>query len=61
LKFTEETFGLAPLAASDARADDLSDCFNFAAAPQAFHRIRTVRSAAELLRQPSSDRPPDDD
>jgi len=36
LRFTEEDFGLPAMAASDARADDLRDCFDFTKPPAAF-------------------------
>jgi phospholipase C len=47
LKFTEEVYGFSAMAASDARADDLSDCFNFAQPPRPFVTIPTE------LRRPS--------
>ena len=36
LHFTEKNFGLAALAESDTRADDLSDCFDFAQKPSVY-------------------------
>jgi len=42
LKFTEEVFGLGLINGqeyADARADDLSDCFNFNRKPRQFHAI----------------------
>ena len=39
LKFTEEAFGLPSLGTTDARADDLSDCFDFNQPGRAFRRI----------------------
>ena len=43
LKFCEKLFGLHPLNARDAAADDMSDCFDFAQAPapppQAMHGV----------------------
>ena len=41
LAFTEQTFGLQPLAASDARANPLAggDVFDFTQLPRAFKRI----------------------
>jgi phospholipase C len=39
LHFTEENFGLPSMGTTDARADDLSDCFNFAQAPKRFVTI----------------------
>jgi phospholipase C len=47
LKFSEKVFGLPALAASDARADDLSDCFDFTQPPAPFSPISTT------LRSPS--------
>ncbi len=61
LHFTEETFGLAPLAASDARADDFSDCFDFRQSPQPFARFPTTHSPDYFLRQRPDGRGPDDD
>lgn len=60
LKFTERNFGLGTLAASDARADDLSDCFNFTQAPSAFTPASVRRSPASFVHAPES-KPPDDD
>jgi len=39
MRFTEETFGLAPLAASDMRADDLLDCFDLSKSPKPYVRV----------------------
>jgi len=39
LKFAEETFGLPSMGTTDARADDLSDCFNFNQSPKAFRAV----------------------
>ncbi len=41
LKFVEETFGLPSLGTTDARSDDLSDCFSFQKGALKFKRIRT--------------------
>jgi phospholipase C len=59
LRFVEETYGLPRLAASDSRADDLRDCFDFSQSVQpyvpvaaaAVRRNRTIRLP---------DLPPDD-
>jgi phospholipase C len=56
LKFAEEAFGLPSLGQTDARADDLADCFDFTQAPRAFERIPYERAAASTL----DPRPPDD-
>ncbi|MGA8534945.1 MAG: alkaline phosphatase family protein, partial [Candidatus Tumulicola sp.] len=61
LKFTEETFDLPSMGTTDARADDLSDCFNFAAPARHFRHIRAKYSGQYFLRQPSSDQSPDED
>ncbi len=36
LKFVEQTYGLGSLGTTDARADNLADCFNFAQTPQPY-------------------------
>jgi phospholipase C len=59
LKFTEETFGLPSMNTTDARADDLSDCFNYAQTPTAFNTFPTVHARAYYLAQQAAD--PDDD
>jgi phospholipase C len=61
LKFIEETFNLGSLDTTDERANDFADCFNFAAPARKFTRIRAAYSADYFLRQPISDRVPDDD
>jgi phospholipase C len=61
LKFTEETFGLPSMGTTDARADDLSDCFNFSQSPTPFTPISAPLSPSYFLKQPVSSRPPDDD
>lgn len=61
LKFTEETFGLPSLGTTDARADDLRDCFDFHSPPHRFQRIPTQLSGEYFLRQPPSNQDPDDD
>ncbi len=59
LKFAEEVFGLPSLGTTDARADDLNDCFDFTQAPQPYVPIATATSAAEFLAMPPSNVPPD--
>jgi phospholipase C len=61
LKFTERTFGLGTLGYTDARADDLSDCFDFAQAPIAFRQIQASRRASDFMRMPADTRSPDTD
>ncbi|MBC5825929.1 MAG: hypothetical protein GIW99_11725 [Candidatus Eremiobacteraeota bacterium] len=59
LKFTEATFGLATLNTSDARADDLTDCFDFSQTVKPFKAVRTTLSRSFFLSQPRSFDPPD--
>jgi phospholipase C len=58
LKFTEETFGLPSLGTTDARADDLSDCFTFSKKPKPFVRIRSKYPPSYFFHLPSEE--PDD-
>ncbi|MBV8723729.1 MAG: hypothetical protein JO078_08110 [Candidatus Eremiobacteraeota bacterium] len=51
LKFTEENFSLPSLGTTDARADDLSDCFNFGHGRAEFKRIRAKYGAGYFLHQ----------
>ncbi len=60
LKFVEDQFGLARLAASDTRAKSPElDCFNFAAAPRKFVPIRAPHDANYFMAQPVDLRAPD--
>jgi phospholipase C len=61
LKFIEETFGLKSLDTTDARANDLSDFFDFTKPPRQFHPIKTSLSARFFENEPVDDRPVDDD
>jgi len=61
LKFTEKAFGLGSLGATDKRADDLSDCFNFNGTPRAFVPIKAPLDAQYFLNQPPDNEIPDDD
>jgi phospholipase C len=61
MKFSEETFGLPSLGLADARADDLSDCFNFSQQPTPFRLVQTQLKPSYFLHQPQSDLPPDED
>jgi phospholipase C len=61
LKFTEETFDLGSLFATDVRADDLSDCFDFAQTPRRFKTIPAPLPASYFLHQGVSMVSPDDD
>jgi phospholipase C len=58
LHFAEEDFGVSALAASDSRADDLTDCFNFAQGPRSYVPV-SVNVRPEVLR--ASTGPPDND
>jgi phospholipase C len=61
LHFMEENFGLSSLGYADARADDLSDCFNFNQTPLAFHTINAPLSASHFLNDRTPPDDPDDD
>jgi phospholipase C len=61
LKFAETTFDLAPLAAADARANPLDDCFDFHQQPRRFTAIATRRPVSDLLSRTPSGRAPDSD
>ena len=59
LKFVEDRFGLARLAATDARANSLEkDCFDFSQPPRLFQPIPTNMRPADFEREPNQ-RPPD--
>jgi hypothetical protein len=58
LKFTEETFGLPSLGTTDARADDLSDCFSFTNQVRRFKRIPTKYPPSYFFHLPQKE--PDD-
>ena len=53
LKFIEEVYNLPSLGYGDARADDLSDCFNFNQKPLTFHKIAAPHDAHYFLSQRS--------
>jgi phospholipase C len=60
LKFVEDTFGLAPLAASDTRANSPeSDAFDFTQPPRKFVKIRAPLGQSYFLHQPVDRRIPD--
>ena len=61
LKFVEELYGLQSLGYADARADDLSDCFNFQQKPIPFQTIPTALSADDFVNDQSPPTDPDDD
>ncbi len=62
LKFVENQFGLARLAASDARATSPeSDCFDFSQPPRSFVTIPSKLKPADFERQPLDPRPLDNE
>jgi len=61
LHFTESTFGLGSMGTTDARADDLMDCFNFQQSPLSFQAIAATVNARALTRQSVVDTMPDND
>ena len=61
LKFTEEVFNLGSLGATDERADDLSDCFNFNRHPRKFVPIKAPLGAQYFLHRPPDNEVPDGD
>ena len=61
LSFTEEQLGLQSLGFTDARADDLSDCFDYSQTPLTFRTIQSRHRASYFLRLPASAAPVDTD
>ena len=61
LRFTEEVFQLPTLGYADSRADDLSDCFDFDAAPSVFRAIAAKFDAVHFLNDKRPPLDPDDD
>ncbi len=61
LHFTEEQLGLSSLGFTDARADDLKDCFDFSQPPLAFHTIQSRFKASYFIHLPPSNKPVDTD
>jgi phospholipase C len=61
LKFTEKAFDLGSLGATDVRADDLSDCFNFSQSPRKFVPIQSKFGPEYFLHQPIDHEIPDND
>jgi phospholipase C len=58
IHFIESTYGLGSLGYTDARADDLADCFDFTQTPSAFVPIA---AGPPPLNQPPQGAPPDSD
>jgi phospholipase C len=61
LKFVETNFNLPSLGYADARADDLSDCFDFTQTPTAFQPVFAPLDTNHFLREKSLPTDPDDD
>jgi hypothetical protein len=61
LHYIEERFNLPSLGFTDARADDLSDCFDYSQKPLPFTPLPTSVNAAYFLNLPHSNVPVDDD
>lgn len=61
LKFIEEVYNLPSLGYADAYADDLSDCFQFQAAPRKFRNFHTPRDASYSLNHIEPPGDPDSD
>jgi phospholipase C len=61
LKFIETTFNLPSLGYADARADDLSDCFELFRSPTTFQTIPAALDAAHFLNDKRPPTAPDDD
>jgi phospholipase C len=62
LKFIEDRFGLARLAASDKRANSPEqDCFDFSKPPRKFVPIKSKYPESYFLQASPDDRPPDTD
>jgi phospholipase C len=61
IKFAESVFDLPSLGTTDARADDLSDCFDFTKPPAPYVPITTALTTADFIAMPPSNVPPDDD
>ena len=60
LRFIEDRFGLARLAATDQRATSPEkDCFDFSQPPRAFVPIKSKYGTQFILHQPPDPRPPD--
>lgn len=61
VRFVESTFGLAPLAESDRRANDLRDCFDFNQQPRTFRKIPVKYDESYFVHEPATFVPPDTD
>jgi phospholipase C len=61
LHYIEEDYSLGSLGFTDARADDLSDCFNYLQTPNVFHPIAAHLGPKHFLRAGAVHGPPDTD
>ncbi|MBV8282574.1 MAG: hypothetical protein JO347_11005 [Candidatus Eremiobacteraeota bacterium] len=61
LHYIEDNWGLGTLGYTDARADDLADCFNYSQAPIPFTPIAAAHTASYFKAMPASNMPVDDD
>jgi len=61
LKFIESTYGLPSLGYADSKADDLSDCFDFAQKPLVFKTIPAALPASHFINDTTAPTDPDDD
>jgi phospholipase C len=61
LKFIEEHFNLSSLGYADARADDLSDCFDLSQSPIPFQPVPTKYDSSHFINDTRPPTPPDDD
>jgi phospholipase C len=61
LKFIETTFNLPSLNYADARADDMSDCFDMTQSPTTFQKIAAPLNAQHFIEDKSPRTGPDDD
>lgn len=59
LKFVEKTFGLGSLGTTDARADDLADCFDFTQTPKPLAAVHVRVSASFFFGLPADTKPID--
>jgi phospholipase C len=61
LKFIEENYKLPSLGYADARADDLSDCFDYTQTPLTFKTISAPQGATQFIEDKRPPTDPDDD
>ena len=59
IRFVEEQLGLPSLGQTDARADDLGDCFDFTQMPAPYARVTTSVSPSYFVHEPANNTPPD--